>query len=57
MAKNYFSAVEFEVCEDLNGGVQQVGEYLCLGASQVALTVKNPAASAGDIRHTGPVPG
>ena len=21
MAKNYFSVVEFEVCEDLNGGV------------------------------------
>ena len=27
------------------------------GASQVALVVKNPPANAGDIRHTGSIPG
>ena len=28
-----------------------------MGASQVALVVKNPSANAGDIRHAGSVPG
>ena len=28
-----------------------------LGASQVALVVKNPPANAGDIRDTGSIPG
>ena len=29
----------------------------CLGASQVALVVKNPPANAGDIRDLGLIPG
>ena len=31
--------------------------YLCCGASQVELMVKNLPASAGDIRDTGSIPG
>ena len=31
--------------------------YTYLGASQVALVVKNPPANAGDIRDTGSIPG
>ena len=31
--------------------------YILKGASQVVLVVKNPSASAGDVRDTGSVPG
>ena len=30
---------------------------MCMGASQVALVVKNPPVSAGDIRDTSSIPG
>ena len=29
----------------------------CIGASQVALAVKNPHANAGDVRNVGSIPG
>ena len=31
--------------------------FMCLGAFQVVLVVKNPPANAGDIRDTGSIPG
>ena len=34
-----------------------MGPLYHLGASQVALVVKNPSASAGDVRDTGLIPG
>ena len=30
---------------------------MCSGASQVALVVKNPPVSAGDVRNSGSIPG
>ena len=34
-----------------------MGPLYYLGASHVALVVKNPSASAGDVRDTGLIPG
>ena len=31
--------------------------FMCLGASQVVLVVKNPSANAGDIGDLGSIPG
>ena len=39
------------------GIYQDVNSYLNEGASQVALVVTNPPASAGDIRDVGSIPG
>ena len=46
------------LCGGLNGKeIPKEGIYVCVGASQVVLVVKNPPANARDIRSMGSVPG
>ena len=46
------------LCGGLTGKeIPKEGIYVCVGASQVVLVVKNPPANARDIRSNGTVPG
>ena len=37
----------------MDGWIDKTGMYMCIGASQVAIVVKNPPANEGELRSLG----
>ena len=37
----------------MDGWINKTGMYMCIGASQVAIVVKNPPANEGELRSLG----
>ena len=37
----------------MDGWIDKTGMYMCIGASQVAIVIKNPPANEGELRSLG----